>query len=777
MPATSPPAARTATSVQPAPPARSDSGSWSRDILSTAKLTTLELTLTGLEVAWLVVPMWACAHTLGVDVATGPATYTLAAALWLASFLRLVDALGPVRAVVHARQTKTSVAPEVADAALRALSRLPLENGLFRFFAWLAVGGLALFLGTRHDAPTPLLLFALGSGLAIHAGGAGALRALVLGERLGRLRGQILPTAEGMRLFALGYRAWLALLGLAIAGLGHLLWLLLGMGLPGVPAASRAATLVLLWPVLIPGAILWLRSLAGRVRPIEGYFDVTMRSPGTRGPARDEPRAVAAFKAAQSLPYRLAGYEGFVMLLAGVAAVAICRRLFELPLGSAIGLLVALALVVALASLYSVVLGRRILMPLVRHLGSRHALPIADVRSRVGLGPKLVTVFLVIAVGAAALVGLVFATPVGRLGWALAGGALGAGALIGLALLVTRGVVGPIHALEARSEEMARGELARPLPPSGEADEIGRLAVAFEEMRRALRDRLRSTESINIDLEREVRRRTEALEQRNVELREALEKLRRAQDNLVRSEKLASMGRLVAGIAHEINNPVNAVINSLGPLEETVKQLASEVGGDSAAELGGSAEEMLAVVKRGAARTKAIVQALHNYSRGDDSAPREVNLERSLDDSLDLLRHRLREVTIVKEVEPGARIMGLPGQIDQVIMNLVTNAAQAIGPRGGTMKIGARLRVDGVELYVSDDGPGIPPEIRARIFDPFFTTKDVGEGSGLGLSIVHGIIERHGGRIEVESEVGKGTTFRMLFPHVPVRPAPPPSQG
>ena len=109
------------------------------------------------------------------------------------------------------------------------------------------------------------------------------------------------------------------------------------------------------------------------------------------------------------------------------------------------------------------------------------------------------------------------------------------------------------------------------MPPSGEADEIGRLAVAFEEMRRALRDRLRSTESINIDLEREVRRRTEALEQKNAELHAALEKLRRAQDNLVRSEKLASVGRLVAGIAHEINNPINAVINSLGPLDETLE--------------------------------------------------------------------------------------------------------------------------------------------------------------------------------------------------------------
>src|SRR5258708_23207843 len=114
-------------------------------------------------------------------------------------------------------------------------------------------------------------------------------------------------------------------------------------------------------------------------------------------------------------------------------------------------------------------------------------------------------------------------------------------------------MVGPIRALEERSDEMAGGELARPVPPSGEADEIGRLTFAFEEMRRALRDKLRSTESLNIDLEPEVRRRTEVLEQRNAELHDALEKLRRAQDDLGRTEQLASMGRLVARLAHQIN--------------------------------------------------------------------------------------------------------------------------------------------------------------------------------------------------------------------------------
>jgi two-component system NtrC family sensor kinase len=194
------------------------------------------------------------------------------------------------------------------------------------------------------------------------------------------------------------------------------------------------------------------------------------------------------------------------------------------------------------------------------------------------------------------------------------------------------------------------------------------------------------------------------------------------------------------------------------------------------AQIARDAEEMLAVISRGATRTKAIVQALHNYSRGDDEQPREVNLSRSVDDTLDLLRHRLKNVRVEKSVDPGVRIEGFAGQIDQVMMNLVTNAAQAIGdrPRGGTIRIGARADGEGVIVTVSDDGPGISRDVLHRIFDPFFTTKDVGEGSGLGLSIVHGIIERHGGKIAVESSTASdaheeagtksGTTFTVWLP-------------
>jgi signal transduction histidine kinase len=271
---------------------------------------------------------------------------------------------------------------------------------------------------------------------------------------------------------------------------------------------------------------------------------------------------------------------------------------------------------------------------------------------------------------------------------------------------------------------------------------------------------------LNIDLEREVRRRTEVLEQRNVELHEALEKLRRAQDDLVRTEKLASMGRLVAGIAHEINNPVNAVINTLGPLQDCIRAISAAGSPQEITAAVAEAEEMLRVVQRGAARSKAIVQALHNYSRGDESVPRELNLARSIDDTVDLLRHRLKDIRVEKDIEPGLRVVGFAGQIDQVLMNLVTNAAQAIGarPQGGTIRVTARQADGQAAITIADDGPGIPPEILPRIFDPFFTTKDVGEGSGLGLSIVHGIIERHGGQIRVDSRPREGTTFRITLP-------------
>jgi len=348
------------------------------------------------------------------------------------------------------------------------------------------------------------------------------------------------------------------------------------------------------------------------------------------------------------------------------------------------------------------------------------------------------------------------------------------GASMGIVVLVASDLTRPIRLLEQRAGAIARGDFNRPaVQLAADLDEVGRLALAFEEMRQALDEKLRSSTEINLSLEQEVGRRTAELSRRNRELADALDALQRTQAELLRSEKMASMGRLVAGIAHEINNPVNAVVNSVGPLEGALEELIAAEGQarDPAAVVSqGELREMLRVIRSGASRTKQIVQALHNYSRGDDTAQTQVDVHRGLDDSLELLRHHLRHgIRVERTYGPVGRIQGNEGQLRQVFMNLLTNAAQAIGdrPEGGTIQLLTERAGDELVVRIADDGSGIPEDILPRIFDPFFTTKDVGQGSGLGLSIVHGIVERHGGTITVDSHVGQGTTFTVTLPVAP----------
>ncbi|MGE3544825.1 MAG: ATP-binding protein [Kofleriaceae bacterium] len=339
------------------------------------------------------------------------------------------------------------------------------------------------------------------------------------------------------------------------------------------------------------------------------------------------------------------------------------------------------------------------------------------------------------------------------------------GACGGIVAFTVAQFMSPIRKLEQRADAMARGELADPVAAGGEGDEIGRLTLALEEMRRALRDKLRSTEEVNIDLERAVQMRTADLARKNRELAEALEALTRAQKELVRSEKLASIGQLVAGIAHEINNPVNAIVNTVGPLEEAIDSIDStDVA--TRTEAAKDVREMVKVVQRGAQRTKAIVSALHNYSRTDDESVVDFNVDRSIDDSLELLRHLLKQhVTVTKRYGDVGRVRGHAGQINQVFMNLLTNAAQALtGRDNATIEIETTGTAEQVVVKITDNGPGIPGEVLPRIWDPFFTTKDVGEGTGLGLSIVHELVERHGGTIEVTTKLGEGTTFTVTLP-------------
>jgi len=690
----------------------------------------------------------------------------LVGALMIVGWIRAADLLRPLVAARNAKRVGVPLGEREIAACDRAIRRAPLEVAATRWLTWtIAVGYLVLRLG-----PGGFLAWSSTIGLGcigvLHAGGVAAARGALWERTLEPARRLILPNFDALRGFAAGYRRRLCETAWALLAAAHAFNAALIAVFTDMTSAQSGTLLALTVPALVLPMLVWYRSLLRRTRPIERYLDAAVRRPSTRGPAREDPEAVAAFRAAQGLPYRLAGYQALACAFAVVAVVVVGRRLCGFDASTAGRLLGASGLMLLAMALYETLLLRDVLRPLLGQLGARHRLPVNEIRAPITLRAKLILFFSSVTIFTSGLVLLFAVSPSHAPSKMLTSIALALALALGLVFFIVRDMVTPVVALEERSDEMARGELARPVPPAGEADEIGRLSFAFEEMRRALRDKLRSTESLNIDLEREVRRRTEVLEQRNRELHDALEKLRRAQDDLIRSEKLASMGRLVAGIAHEINNPVNAVINTLGPLEEALQTMTTAPNGEAATRAAADAAEMLRVVRRGAARSKAIVQALHNYSRGDEQRPRELSVARSVEDTIDLLRHHLRHVQIEKQIDPELRITGFPGQIDQVFMNLITNAAQAVGGRegGGTVRVAAAARANDVEITVSDDGPGIPADVIPRIFDPFFTTKDVGEGSGLGLSIVHGIVDRHGGRIEVESQVGQGTTFRITLP-------------
>jgi signal transduction histidine kinase len=264
----------------------------------------------------------------------------------------------------------------------------------------------------------------------------------------------------------------------------------------------------------------------------------------------------------------------------------------------------------------------------------------------------------------------------------------------------------------------------------------------------------------------EIAKLNETLEAR-VEERTA--ELQDTQAQLVQAEKMKSLGQLVAGVAHELNNPIGFVHANLQLLDEYIRKFvdAQRSGGDPerARE---AITKLLARSREGTERVKKIVQDLRTFSRMDHAELQEVELHEEIDRTLALMEARFRNgIVVERDYGEIPRVRCYAGQLNQVFLNLLLNACDAMKDQG---KITIRTRRGplGVRLWFSDDGPGIPESVRTRIFDPFFTTKPVGEGTGLGLSLSHGIIERHGGTIQVESEPGKGATFVIDLPLVPV---------
>jgi two-component system NtrC family sensor kinase len=296
---------------------------------------------------------------------------------------------------------------------------------------------------------------------------------------------------------------------------------------------------------------------------------------------------------------------------------------------------------------------------------------------------------------------------------------------------LTRLIVRPVENLTSASEKLAEGRLESNVPVAGAA-EVARLAVSFNRMAAELRQE-----------KSELERRLKELERRTRELREA-------QDQLIRSEKLASVGRLSAGIAHEIGNPLAAILGLVELLQ---------LGGLSEAEHG----EFLRRIRSETERIHRIIRELLDYSRstpGEVDARARADLVQVVEEAVKLVSPQkdLRGITLERRLADAAPVRGAAHELTQIVLNLLLNAADAVGGEGSILIEVEQLKGQ-VRLSVTDSGPGIPEALRDKLFEPFVTSKPAGKGTGLGLAVCLSLVERLGGRIFAENSAHGGARF------------------